>query len=113
MKAVGISDIGKCRKNNEDAYYISAGDDPAENLYLVADGMGGLANGRMVSSALVRSILNGFANADPRQNSEDLLLEQAVIANSGVNHMLQGQSRSGSTLVCRSPMALPPIRTSS
>ena len=41
LKAVGMSDIGKCRKNNEDAYYISAGEDPAENLYLVADGMGG------------------------------------------------------------------------
>lgn len=35
LKAVGMSDIGKCRKNNEDAYYISAGEDPAENLYLV------------------------------------------------------------------------------
>ena len=30
LKAVGMSDIGKCRKNNEDAYYISAGEDPAE-----------------------------------------------------------------------------------
>ena len=29
LKAVGMSDIGKCRKNNEDAYYISAGEDPA------------------------------------------------------------------------------------
>ena len=30
LKAVGMSDIGKCRKNNEDAYYISAG----EKLYV-------------------------------------------------------------------------------
>ena len=48
MKAVGMSDIGKCRKNNEDAYYISAGEDPAENLYLVADGMGGCNAGEVI-----------------------------------------------------------------
>ena len=34
LKAVGISDIGRCRKNNEDAYHITAGDDPAHNIKL-------------------------------------------------------------------------------
>ena len=56
MKAVGMSDIGKCRKNNEDAYYISAGEDPAENLYLVADGMGGCNLGEFV----IRFAIVGF-----------------------------------------------------
>lgn len=53
LKAVGMSDIGKCRKNNEDAYYISAGEDPAENLYLVADGW--VAATREKSRAAVQS----------------------------------------------------------
>lgn len=90
------------REDQEDSYGVSDPSAYGEKglVAVVADGMGGLSNGRMVSSALVRSILNGFANGDPRQNSEDLLLEQAVIANAGVNHMLQGQNRSGSTLVC-------------
>ena len=55
LKAVGMSDIGKCRKNNEDAYYISAGEDPAENLYLVADGMGG-HNAGEIASALASAV---------------------------------------------------------
>ena len=57
MKAVGMSDIGKCRKNNEDAYYISAGEDPAENLYLVADGMGGCNAGEVASSSAIEAFL--------------------------------------------------------
>lgn len=40
MKAVGISDIGRCRKNNEDAYYLAEEDAPLQHLYIVADGMG-------------------------------------------------------------------------
>ena len=60
LKAVGMSDIGKCRKNNEDAYYISAGEDPAENLYLVADGMGGCNAGEIASSCAIEGFLEHF-----------------------------------------------------
>ena len=60
MKAVGMSDIGKCRKNNEDAYYISAGEDPAENLYLVADGMGGCNAGEVASNSAIEAFLAHF-----------------------------------------------------
>ena len=59
LKAVGMSDIGKCRKNNEDAYYISAGEDPAENLYLVADGMGGCNAGEIATRRLSGAFLEG------------------------------------------------------
>lgn len=68
-------------------------------LAVVADGMGGLSNGKAVSSALVRVFDEGFRQADPQRNSADLLLELAVRANAQVNRMLQGQERSGSTLV--------------
>lgn len=73
MKAVGMSDIGKCRKNNEDAYYISAGEDPAENLYLVADGMGGCNAGEVASSTAVESFLAYFWQEMKHAESEDML----------------------------------------
>ncbi len=73
MKAVGMSDIGKCRKNNEDAYYISAGDDPAENLYLVADGMGGCNAGEVASSSAIEAFLAHFWKEMQHADSEDVL----------------------------------------
>ena len=73
MKAVGISDIGKCRKNNEDAYYISAGDDPAENLYLVADGMGGCNAGEVASSSAIEAFLAHFWKEMKHATIEDML----------------------------------------
>lgn len=73
MKAVGLSDIGKCRKNNEDAYYISAGDDPAENLYLVADGMGGCNAGEVASSSAIEAFLAYFWKEMNHVENADLL----------------------------------------
>lgn len=73
MKAVGMSDIGKCRKNNEDAYYISAGEDPAENLYLVADGMGGCNAGEVASSTAIEAFLAYFWKEMKHAESEDML----------------------------------------
>lgn len=73
MKAVGMSDIGKCRKNNEDAYYISAGEDPAENLYLVADGMGGCNAGEVASSSAIEAFLAHFWKEMKHATNEDML----------------------------------------
>ncbi len=73
MKAVGRSDIGRCRKNNEDAYYISAGDDPAENLYLVADGMGGCNAGEVASSSAIEAFLEHFWKEMKHSASEEVL----------------------------------------
>ncbi|MBM6830154.1 Stp1/IreP family PP2C-type Ser/Thr phosphatase [Anaerotignum lactatifermentans] len=57
MKAVGITDIGRCRKNNEDAYYVAEEGAPMEHLYLVADGMGGCNAGEVASSGAIRAFL--------------------------------------------------------
>ncbi|MBR4935236.1 MAG: Stp1/IreP family PP2C-type Ser/Thr phosphatase [Anaerotignum sp.] len=73
MKAVGMSDIGKCRKNNEDAYYISAGEDPAENLYLVADGMGGCNAGEVASSSAIEAFLAHFWKEMKHATTDDML----------------------------------------
>ena len=89
------------RKDQQDSYGVSEPGEYGQRgiIAVVADGMGGLSNGRAVSSALVRGLLDGFRNSDPRMNPADLLLEQAVRANAGVNKMLRGAERSGSTLV--------------
>ena len=89
------TDVGKVRANNQDAPIVSE----KLRLYGVADGMGGLSNGRAVSQALVRCFEEGFLRADPTFGSADLLLQLAIRANAQVNGMLQGQERSGSTLV--------------
>lgn len=68
-------------------------------LAVVADGMGGLANGKAVSATLVRIFEEGFRQSNPQYGGADLLLELAVRANSQINQMLMRQDRSGSTLV--------------
>ncbi|MDO4530579.1 MAG: Stp1/IreP family PP2C-type Ser/Thr phosphatase [Bacillota bacterium] len=72
MKAVGKSDIGKCRSNNEDAYYISAGEDLSENLYLVADGMGGCNAGEIASGSAIEAFLAHFWKEMKHAASEDI-----------------------------------------
>jgi protein phosphatase len=52
MRAFGLSDIGKERKNNED--FISQNDDI--KLYILADGMGGHKGGEIASKNAVESI---------------------------------------------------------
>jgi len=45
----GLSDIGYVRDHNEDAYFC----DPANGLFIVADGMGGKAAGETASKAVI------------------------------------------------------------
>lgn len=55
---LGLTDIGKKRSANEDAIFVS--DDLC--LYLVADGMGGHANGDIASALAVETLSKRFAN---------------------------------------------------
>lgn len=89
------------REDQQDSYGVSEPGAYAQTgvMAIVADGMGGLANGRAVSSSLVRTFQEGFRYAGPGTDAADLLLDLATRANSGVNQMLQGAERSGSTLV--------------
>ncbi len=52
VESTGISDVGKKRKNNEDAIYI----DNTMNLFVVADGMGGHNAGEIASNIVVETI---------------------------------------------------------
>jgi len=93
-------DIGR-RQDQQDSYGISDLSGYEENgvLALVADGMGGLQNGKAVSSALVYSFLNYFRMHADKEAPQMLLLEMAAQANEYINQMLQGCEPGGSTLI--------------
>ena len=48
----GFTDIGKVRAENQDAFYI----DGKANIYIVADGMGGLLNGSLTSRYMIEEL---------------------------------------------------------
>ncbi len=50
---IGLSDLGRRRQSNEDAYYI----DDRLGLYVVADGMGGHAAGEVASQEAVDTVM--------------------------------------------------------
>lgn len=52
MIAYGATNVGKVRKNNEDAFKIS----DKEKIYLLADGMGGHLGGEFASSMAVQDL---------------------------------------------------------
>ncbi len=56
LRAFGQTDVGRIRKNNEDAILVSS----ELLLYVVADGAGGHASGEVASRLAVRSMENFF-----------------------------------------------------
>lgn len=101
----GSVDVGKLheigdRESQQDCFAVSP-----EELYcsrgvlaVVADGMGGLADGDKVSQAVVTAMMDGFFAAEEEGN---ILLPLALQANQKVNQLLgpTGIGKSGSTMV--------------
>ncbi len=87
------------RPGQQDCFFVSPAEEAAGLLAVVADGMGGLADGDKVSQAAVSAMAQGFyhVKGTPRQ----VLLQLAEQANSAVNRLLgeDGVCRSGSTLI--------------
>jgi len=76
-----LSDIGCVRTNNEDAY----GYDESVSIYVVCDGMGGMASGEVASSHAVAAIVNSFADSAASGVPVSTRLLQAInIANADV-----------------------------
>ena len=53
MEWIGLTDVGKVRKNNEDAYYVP---ESTETFFLLADGMGGHLGGERASFLAISTI---------------------------------------------------------
>ncbi len=60
IESSGITDVGKKRKGNEDAFFL---DDRAK-LYIVADGMGGHRAGEVASNLVVENIKSHMCQMD-------------------------------------------------
>lgn len=77
LQAAGVSDVGRRRRMNEDAFALV----PGQGLYLVADGMGGHSAGHVASGLAAREVARAIddpARANGRTPSERLRSAVAV-----------------------------------
>jgi serine/threonine protein phosphatase PrpC len=96
------TDLGCVRTTNEDSF----GYDLARQIYVVCDGMGGMAAGEVASTTAVRNLLKAFDEesaapsgtaADSRMRNAIHAANRSVHASAAVSEHLRGM---GTTLVC-------------
>ena len=86
IESAGITDVGKKRRNNEDALFV----DDELGLYVVADGMGGHNAGEVASKLVVDSIRDYMRQAGidedtgDRQTQDDTLSTKANRVRAGI-----------------------------
>jgi serine/threonine protein phosphatase PrpC len=98
ITVAALSDVGCVRTNNEDNF----GYDPVHGLYVVCDGMGGMAAGEVASSIACSTVIQVFT-AQPTDVPTETRLALAIhAANDAVVHGAQQADRKGmgTTLVC-------------
>ncbi|MGH9802939.1 MAG: Stp1/IreP family PP2C-type Ser/Thr phosphatase [Blastocatellia bacterium] len=104
VAAFGYTDIGRQRKNNEDAFLLADLDTGANDfnldrsehwlgergaLFVVADGMGGMEAGEVASALAVATLHNGLQHAVHEANSGEKLQQATARANSAIRQYVQ------------------------
>jgi serine/threonine protein phosphatase PrpC len=99
MDVAGLSDIGHRRSNNEDSF----GYDLDANIFVICDGMGGLAAGEIASSTAVEFTLRTYKELCQEATDPEKRLHSAITsANDAVWNMSQRDRKlrgMGTTLV--------------
>lgn len=85
MRAYALTDQGKKRTSNQDSYYIPdaenlTGNKIIDNLYIIADGMGGHKGGDTASRLAIESVI-GYITRSKRKNIEKILVASVLYAN--------------------------------
>jgi len=102
IESAGITDVGRKRPHNEDSLFI----DEEQNLYVVADGMGGHAAGEVASKLVVETLRDYMQRFEEDENAEELedadeslskeanrLLSGIQLANRGVFHVASSKEK--------------------
>lgn len=99
IDVAALTDVGCVRTNNEDGF----GYDLASRIFVVCDGMGGMAAGEVASATAVKELVESFSrNAGEEATTEDRLYRAIVSANQQVYQLAQSSDElrgMGTTLV--------------
>ncbi len=83
LKHKGITDVGTVRSNNEDSYLICE-NRLKDNLFLIADGMGGHNAGEVASAMATRTIREAFLEINSEVDYNAFLRDSIQMANEKV-----------------------------